>query len=885
MNARTHLAIFILCVLLVVIFTLPLATNPAHLLPKHWDPGVFSWVMASNSHRIVREPLELFQGNVMYPHGSAISYSEPLLTPTLTYAPVFWWTGNPILAYNLTLIIFWALSGVAMAWLAHRVTGNLAAALLGGLVFMLCPYRIEYYLEFQMHLSFALPLAVWGWYRFLVKPDWTPLALAVGAIVATFYATIYYALILSLALVALTIVYAAMRWSGWRLRAIGRAAVGAVAGLGLVGPLLIPYLRTRSELGFERVLSDEPLFHSADLLTYLETRQTWLYQLTRTDAETVLFMGSVPTALALLGIWWLLWKPRHQRLAGSAGRWAGWLTIGGAAAFAPAVLVARRFGDENANALPWLPVAALVVILFGGVMWFLARGRERIAQGRVERELDAGEWAAVALFLAFVFFAISLGPWIRLDGEIVGPGLYPAFHATLPFLRAIRVITRFGVIFTLAMSLLAAIGASELLRRSGRLRPVAIAIGLLIVVELYSGTLEYGSVQWPPASPAYARVAEAQPAALLEVPFDAYLLDADEMLRSTHHWAYLMNGVSGFVPEFSIGLAHRLRHEGLAEFPTPATRQLLRSVYPLRFILVHRDQLPEQELLKWENFDRKMPGVRLVDRYGSDDLYEVDPAAEESALIERRFSFDFISRRPVASFRVSATGPDVDKVEAWLQIRFNGDDLDRLPLMLQASAYDRLLPTPFRRSAANLLEFDFGYRFAAPADASYELGRTGLALPLNVRLMALGTGGGASAEVNGEQQLLLEPGYHVLVLDPTSGGILGREHFATDVSPRANRLLNRHLRQLEDGAAVALVGLGDAGRHLDDATVRAIRRLGGAVDLRERPRTTHLLIGIKGTDQGALELADVGDLMLLHGGDPSRVRLRLEHFAMQAPQR
>ena len=66
-------------------------------------------------------------------------------------------TGNPVLAYNVTLILFWALSGWSMYAVAVRLTRDQAAALIAALIFTLCPYRTEMYLEFNMEMTFGIP--------------------------------------------------------------------------------------------------------------------------------------------------------------------------------------------------------------------------------------------------------------------------------------------------------------------------------------------------------------------------------------------------------------------------------------------------------------------------------------------------------------------------------------------------------------------------------------------------------------------------------------------------------------------------------------------------------------------------------------------------------
>jgi hypothetical protein len=106
---------------LVTVYTWPLVTGLGHLLPPTADPRLFSWVLLTMFRNLTSRPELLFHGNAFYPFGNTLSFAEPLLIPALVAGPLDAWTGNPILAYNLTLLVFWALD--ATAALALRTIG------------------------------------------------------------------------------------------------------------------------------------------------------------------------------------------------------------------------------------------------------------------------------------------------------------------------------------------------------------------------------------------------------------------------------------------------------------------------------------------------------------------------------------------------------------------------------------------------------------------------------------------------------------------------------------------------------------------------------------------------------------------------------------------
>ena len=150
MKLRAHLGAYLACLALIALWTWPLAGDPAHLVPDNTDPRLFSWVMISVFRNLFARPAFLLHGSGFYPYGLSLTFAEPLVTPAMVVGPLFWWTGNPYLAYNVTLLLFWAASGWAMYAVTYWITRRHAAAAVAMLVFTLAPPRIEYAVEFQM---------------------------------------------------------------------------------------------------------------------------------------------------------------------------------------------------------------------------------------------------------------------------------------------------------------------------------------------------------------------------------------------------------------------------------------------------------------------------------------------------------------------------------------------------------------------------------------------------------------------------------------------------------------------------------------------------------------------------------------------------------------
>jgi hypothetical protein len=93
-------------------------------------------------------------------------------------------------------------------------------------------------------------------------------------------------------------------------------------------------------------------------------------------------------------------------------------------------------------------------------------------------------------------------------------------------------------------------------------------------------------------------------------------------------------------------------------------------------------------------------------------------------------------------------------------------------------------------------------------------------------------------------------GYNVVVVDPRSGAVAGREVFDTFVSRDESARLAAYIARVPAGwITVATIRDDGVGQLTGDA-VRAFRSLGGRVDPRGTLFVSHLLIGVKGAAPG-----------------------------------
>jgi hypothetical protein len=849
---RIHLGVYVACLALVALWTWPLARNPGHLVPDNTDPRLFSWVMISVFQNLLTRPHLLLHGSGFYPYGLSLTLAEPLVTPALVMGPLFWWTGNPYLAYNLTLLLFWAASGWAMYAVTYWITRHHGAAAVAMLIFTVAPPRIEYAVEFQMEIMFGLPLTVYALVRYLETQRLQYLAAFLAAFWLQAIAVWYFGVILGLGLLALALAYSLRRWSGWRPSTPLAGAAGAVALAAALAPLAWPFFVTRRELDLERSAADA-LDRSANVLGYVTTSGTWLAKFVRIEfaSETTLFPGLLALGLAALAVAWT----RADRIVGPPRGWPERLLATGMAASLVLAVWTALGHDRLRIGTAWTRLPSFTAFSVALLACLLLRdalsGWRRWQAGLGERRLTHGEWVLVLSTMGFVAFLLSLGPTVRVGHLDAGPGLYLWLHPYVLPLRAIRGTTRFGLLVLMVVALLAGLGAAWLLRRLSPRWLVTAAVLGAVTLDALAPQPHYRWIE------SYTRPVDAVlraddgDVAVLEWPLNDPGVDVDAKLRSVGHRQRVVNGFAGFVLDAQRELSGVLA-DAVPTFASPSARTALAQIYPLRYLIV-RDaaRLPAARPTGRTLADDSGGFLHFHGRYGADDLYDVVALPERGRWLRRLVSYDLLVSRPVlrATLRPVWTQPGVNQA---VSITLNGVTVTRTALdtIMTVSA---TLRGPLRQAEPNEIGFEIEYRRTPAAlGPAHRLGTTGVMVPVDAVVRSGGQpyGNAASIRIGIENLAPNMRGYNLVALDP-SGATRDREAFDTFGDPTASGELTKWVDALPAGTMVLGAVKDEASGRLDAEAVRALGTLGVRGDLRGHFRESHAFIGVRGAPPGS----------------------------------
>ncbi|MGQ9501000.1 MAG: hypothetical protein ACUVSF_04825 [Anaerolineae bacterium] len=594
------IAVLILFLALVIGITDPLWLHLYTAVPSDvGDPLLNTWILAWDAHVLLNQPQRMFDANIFFPLPNTLAYSEHLLATALLAMPLQAASGQPLLAYNIMLVMSFALGGLGMYLLCLRWTGRCTAALIAGMAYAFAPYRLASISHLQLLTVQWLPFSVLALDQLLShvgrfdagapssekkRADiWRAMALfelfTILQVLSSWYLAVFTALVLVLYLLAWAGQY------GWQrmLKTLPWLLPSGIIAVLVVIPAAMPYLQ---------------------VLPHLE--------MTR-PVEIVNLLGARPGDFLAAAPWMRLAGPLSEGYRERPG-----------------------FTEEHTLYL------GLIMMLLSLISIILFAYNSITRKGYL-----ATHWRIGLLILILVVALL-----LTVDGP------YRELVYLLPSLRVIRAPARWTIVTTFAMAGLVGYALAQLhghrTSQSSQTAPLSsrargavfasrrlhyvvsalIAIG--ICAESFAAPLPLAYVgRMEEMSPAYQTLkrlilsGEAWRGAVLELPMYVAPMpeypEAKRMLASCLGWWDLVNGYSGFTPTRQIELGKRL-----ATFPSSEAMAVLRNLGHLgvRYLVVHTTEAPFNHS-RWLTKDRyiveRTTTLLPLGDFGYDILYLINP--------------------------------------------------------------------------------------------------------------------------------------------------------------------------------------------------------------------------------------------------------------------
>jgi len=614
-------------------------------------------VMAWGAHAITTAPATIFDANIFYPRSNALALSENLLGSMPLAAP-FALAGQPVLGYNVVLLLSFFLFGVTTTLWVRYLTGNLAAGLVAGAAAAFAPSRMDHLPQIQILAAHWLPLSLLLVTRYADTGRARHLVGASCLVALQYWAGIQITLIFApfVALYALAMIRARRR----PLKMVQTAthvAVSAALFVALVLPVSLPYMSAAEE-GMSRRLADTSQF-SAQPKNYASpsefNRMPHMRALRQyRGTESNHFAGiTVWAVLGLAGASLLVssWRKERGPRTHPAIRVLRFCVLAAAGGYVATVAAAfTREADWLISALA--PAAPATVLCVGLAVLLLA---ER--PGNADRRAHVF-WLLLAL--AAIGYLVSHGPTVRAWGAELGTGPFRVLYELTPY-QSIRAVGRFGLATSLFLS--AAVGVAVSTAAKGRpsLRWLAPVMLIFVVTEYWGAPLRTHDVTLADEE-AYAALADLPGnGAVLHIPVMAPPVAAattEYLLGSTRHWRPLLNGYSGFLP------ATVRRLSTMRPF-SPAFFEFVQSQAPVDYLMLHGDKMGSGEFETRLTEAEASPYLERVGDYGHTRLYRWRPQVRSGVLLNQRYAWADADGKPITIEVRRTRGRPLDVELSW----------------------------------------------------------------------------------------------------------------------------------------------------------------------------------------------------------------------------
>ena len=601
------------------------------------DPLLNVWIISWNVEQVVMGNLTgFFDANIFYPHPKTLAYSEFLIPQSIVAAPVLLASGNPILAYNVTLILAIATTAFATFLLGRLLTNNPLAGFVAGLAFAFNPYLFDHLSHLQVLTAAGIPLAFFFLHKYFESGSVRHLLLFSLSFAMQALANGYYAVFLTY-FAGLFILDRAVRLR-WLFKPWfwGHMALHAVVTIGLLAPFYYQYVWLRVNVGFVR-----NNVYRGTMWSFMSTSQ-WnnLYgELTSelSGAEWHLFPGLTVLGLGVLGVLAAMQRqgPAESlgsddsaspaaRVAGPIYRVAGWTIV--ACLFLVAVISATGGIVGTLWSIPIRATGIMRPLWIGAAALFVRVGLVGTLGDRVRAgSLTLREPQRLYVWMLVLALLMTLG----------SEGLYRLAYDHAPGFDAIRGAGRIHVVSVFCLAVLSAFGAQKLLSRlgaRGKMMAVVFLPALLCLEQLSVPTPTVTVPLKEQIPPVYRWLAEQDGQfSIVEYPLDRRA----ERLRvyyAIYHSKLLVNGRSGYYSP--VYLEFERRSEDLPWEDIVRDHEAL----GVRYLLVHREGFGErgrtaaQQLMRLQE-DVLQSRLQLVEDLGGTIVYELtarEPRDRES---------------------------------------------------------------------------------------------------------------------------------------------------------------------------------------------------------------------------------------------------------------
>lgn len=283
-------------------------TGFSTLIEKN-DGRLLAWTVSWDIHKLLTDPLGIYDANIYYPNQNTLTYSEHFIAGSILAIPVWLLTdGNPAASFNFLMILGYTLNAFCTYILVKYLTKRRLAGLIAGIIFGYCSYRIANFGHLQNMLVFYIPLLTYFLFRYFENKRYRFL-IGAGLSLLMMSLTSWYHMIFIWGMFVLFLAYFVFKKQFVKSDLIKFGVLIAI-NLAIILPFALPYFAFNKD-NQSAYTMNELKTYSADIGGYLMPPPNtfiggvvlpWLRVTKERWQENINFIGYIALTLSLVAV-------------------------------------------------------------------------------------------------------------------------------------------------------------------------------------------------------------------------------------------------------------------------------------------------------------------------------------------------------------------------------------------------------------------------------------------------------------------------------------------------------------------------------------------------------------------------------------------------------
>lgn len=383
-----------------IIITYPLAFQMTTHTSSLGDEYLIIWIQNWVIHALSTNPLQLFNANIFYPYQNSLAFSDVFITTSIFAMPFLFLVKEPVITFNITLLLSIALLGFAIFCLAYYVTKNILASFLAGILVIFSPVVLDKMTHIQILAIWGVPFAILFFIKFIDTKKFSNFIISVFIFILQTYNSFLPGYFIIFSYVCIFVVSYCINKKIIGLFIQKKVILTTIAVFFLLAPLLLPYYFVSEKFEFKRDIRDaihlglqpEDLLVASSYSRLQGILGKYISQVDYTDKNEVKvgFIGGLFSLLSIVSIIYLI-RRKKERVRNAL--FFLWISIFGLiVSFGPALHLFRKTIHDP------FPIILPYAVLYYSIPGF--NGLRNAA--RFEMLFVLGMSVCVALFLSAI---------------------------------------------------------------------------------------------------------------------------------------------------------------------------------------------------------------------------------------------------------------------------------------------------------------------------------------------------------------------------------------------------------------------------------------------------------------------------------------------------